>query len=66
MNGRDVLSVIDILGQFYSIEKYEHLEKLNIIKSLLEFGWIVQIAFDQVKLNRSFKVWAYKHKCLLV
>ena len=55
MNGRDVLSVIDILGQFYSIEKYEHLEKLNIIKSLLEFGWIVQIAFDQVKLNEASK-----------
>ncbi|AXK49685.1 AAA family ATPase [Aliarcobacter trophiarum LMG 25534] len=55
LNGRDVISVIDILREFYNIEKYEHLEKLNIIKSLLEFGWIIQIAFDQVKLNDASK-----------
>lgn len=55
LNGRDVIGVIDILREFYNIEKYEHLEKLNIIKSLLEFGWIIQIAFDQVKLNDASK-----------
>ncbi|OCL83057.1 ATP-binding protein [Arcobacter porcinus] len=55
MQGRDVLSVIDILTQFYNIEKYEHLEKLNIIKSLLELGWVIQIAFEQVKLNEASK-----------
>ena len=56
INGRDVLSTIDILGQFYSIEKYEHLEKLSLIKSLLEFGWLIQVAFDQVKLNEASKL----------
>ena len=56
INGRDILNVIDILGQFFSIEKYEHLEKLDIIKSLLEYGWLVQASFDQVKLNESSKL----------
>lgn len=56
INGRDILNVIDILGQFYSVEKYEHLEKLDIIKSLLEYGWLVQASFDQVKLNESSKL----------
>ena len=56
INGRDILNVIDVLGQFYNVEKYEHLEKLDIIKSLLEYGWIVQASFDQVKLNESSKL----------
>ena len=56
IKGRDVLSVIDILGQFYDIDKYEHLEKLSLIKSLLEFGWIIQVSFDQVKLNEASKL----------
>ena len=60
INGRDVLSTIDILGQFYSIEKYEHLEKLSLIKSLLEYGWLIQVAFDQVKLNEASKVYDEK------
>ena len=30
--------------------------KLNLIKSLLEFGWIVQISFDQIKLNEISKL----------
>ncbi|WP_121628183.1 ATP-binding protein [Poseidonibacter antarcticus] len=54
--GRDSLVVIDILSKFYDIEKFEHLEKLSLIKSLLEFGWIVQISFDQIKLNEISKL----------
>ena len=49
--GRDSLVVIDVLAKFYELETYKHLEKLSLIKSLLEFGWLVQISFDQIKLN---------------
>lgn len=56
VNGRDSLSVIEILGKFYDIKKYEHLEKLDLIKSLLEFGWLVQVSFDQVKLSEVSKL----------
>jgi len=54
--GRDSLVVIDVLTRFYDVEKFEHLEKLNLIKSLLEFGWLVQISFDQIKLNEISKL----------
>ena len=49
--GRDSIVVIDVLGKFYDLKTYKHLDKLKLIKSLLEFGWLVQISFDQIKLN---------------
>jgi SpoVK/Ycf46/Vps4 family AAA+-type ATPase len=54
--GRDNLVVIDVLTRFYDTEKFEHLEKLDLIKSLLEFGWLVQVSFDQIKLNEISKL----------
>ena len=56
VNGRDTLGVIDILGEFYDLKTYKHLEKLDLIKSLLEFGWVVQVSFDQVKLSEVSKL----------
>ena len=50
--GRDSLLVIDILAEFYDIKAYEHLEKISLIKSLLELGWLVQSnVFTNVKLS---------------
>ncbi len=49
--GRDTLIVIDILGEFYNIKEYEHLENIKLIKSLLEFGWLVQNSFEHIKLS---------------
>ncbi|MDZ7817931.1 MAG: ATP-binding protein [Aliarcobacter sp.] len=56
VNGRDTLGVIDVLGEFYDLKNYKHLEKLDLIKSLLEFGWLVQVSFDQVKLSEVSKL----------
>ena len=56
VNGRDTSGVIDILGEFYDLKTYKHLEKLDLIKSLLEFGWLVQVSFDQVKLSEVSKL----------
>ena len=56
VNGRDTLGVIDILGEFYDLKTYKHLEKLDLIKSLLEFGWLVQVSFEQVKLSEVSKL----------
>lgn len=56
VNARDTLGVIDILGEFYDLKTYKHLEKLDLIKSLLEFGWLVQVSFDQVKLSEVSKL----------
>jgi SpoVK/Ycf46/Vps4 family AAA+-type ATPase len=50
--GRDTLVVIDILAEFFDIKKYSHLEKISIIKSLLELGWLVQSnVFTNTKLS---------------
>ena len=48
VNGRDTLGVIDVLGAFYDLKNYKHLEKLDLIKSLLEFGWLVQVKAYQL------------------
>ena len=56
INGRDGLMVIDILSEFYDVKKYEHLEKLEVIKSLLELGWLVQNSFTPVKLSEMSKL----------
>ena len=50
--GRDTLVVIDILAEFYDLKTFKHLEKISLIKSLLELGWIVQSnVFTNVKLS---------------
>lgn len=55
--GRDSLLVIDILAQFYDLKSFEHLEKISIIKSLLELGWIVQSSiYTNVKLSDISKL----------
>ena len=56
VNGRDTLGVIDVLAEFYDLKTYAHLPKLDLIKSLLEFGWLVQVSFDQVKLSEVSKL----------
>ena len=54
--GNDTLVVIDILSEFYDIAKYEHLKNLTLIKNLLEFGWLSQNNFNQLKLNEISKL----------
>ena len=55
--GNDSLMVLEILSNFYDIEKYEHLDKIEIIKSLLELGWIVQSSvYTNVKLSDISKL----------
>jgi len=51
IQGRDTSMVIDVLSEFYDVKTYEHLNKIQLIKSLLEFGWLVQSGFDQLKLS---------------
>lgn len=56
IEGRDALMVIDILSEFYDVKKFEHLYKLELIKSLLELGWLVQNSFTPVKLSEISKL----------
>ncbi|MCK5110708.1 MAG: ATP-binding protein [Arcobacteraceae bacterium] len=56
ISGIDNLLVINILSEFYDIEKLEHLDKLSLIKNLLELGWIVQTNFNNIKLSEIAKL----------
>ena len=56
INGRDGLIVIDVLSKFYDVKNLEHLGKLELIKSLLELGWLVQNSFTPVKLSEMSKL----------
>jgi SpoVK/Ycf46/Vps4 family AAA+-type ATPase len=47
----DNLLVIDILSEFYDLKTYEHLDKIYILKNLLELGWIVQSNFSATKIS---------------
>jgi len=47
----DNLLVIDILSEFYDLKIYEHLDKIFLLKNLLELGWIVQSNFSATKLS---------------
>ncbi|MGB5867197.1 MAG: ATP-binding protein [Arcobacteraceae bacterium] len=47
----DNMLVIDILSEFYDLKTYEHLDKIYIIKNLLELGWIVQSHFSATKIS---------------
>jgi len=51
ISGVTSIVVVDLLSEFYDIAKFEHLDKINMIKNLLEFGWVVQTNFTTVKLT---------------
>ncbi len=51
VGGEEDSAVIDILGELFSIENYEYLNKLSLIKNLIELGWIVQNNFTQTKIG---------------
>ncbi len=56
ITGRETLIVIDILSEFYDVKTYAHLHHIQLIKSLLEFGWLVQNSFDHTRLSDMSKL----------
>lgn len=51
VNGVTTMVVVDVLGEFYDVAKFEHLEKIGLIKNLLELGWIIQNNLLPVKVS---------------
>ncbi len=49
--GNDNILVVDILGEFYDIKKLEHIEKIYLVKNLLELGWVTQSNFITTKIS---------------
>ncbi len=51
--GTEELNVIDILLDLYNEEDFEYLDKLSLIKNLLDLGWIAHGSFSNLKTNES-------------
>ena len=51
ISGATSMVVVDVLSEFYNIEKLEHLDHINHIKNLLELGWIIQNTLIPVKVS---------------
>ena len=54
--GLDEISVLEILQDNFSSEGYEYLEKLGLVKNLLDLGWMIQVSFGQVKAHEASKL----------
>ncbi len=49
ISGIDEVNVYDLLSEIYGEEQYRYLEKLDLIKNLLDLGWVVQSGFGALK-----------------
>ena len=56
VSGAETLSVIEVLGESYNIAELGHLDKISLIKNLLELGWIVQNNFNHIKISEISKL----------
>jgi hypothetical protein len=51
VSGATSIMVVEILGDFYDVKEFLHLEKIVLVKNLLELGWIVQTSMMPIKVS---------------
>jgi len=51
IKGNEENSVFLILDELFTIDGYDYIKKLPLVKNLLDLGWIVQSSFAQVKMG---------------
>jgi SpoVK/Ycf46/Vps4 family AAA+-type ATPase len=56
IKGSEENSVFLILDELFSIEGYEYIQKLPLVKNLLDLGWIAQSSFSQTKTGEVSKL----------
>ncbi len=54
--GLEEVSVLEILQDNFSSEGYVYLEKLELMKNLLDLGWMIQVSFGQMKAHETSKL----------
>ncbi|RUM68811.1 MAG: AAA family ATPase, partial [Sulfurovum sp.] len=54
--GLEEVSVLEMLQEHFSTENYAYLNKLNVVKNLLDLGWVIQMSFGQVKAHEASKL----------
>lgn len=56
VKGIEETGVLDTLQDNFEYEGYDYLERLRIIKQLIDMGWIVQVSFGQIKAQEVSKL----------
>lgn len=53
VKGLEEVAVLEMLQEHFGTEGYLYLQKLPLIKSLLDLGWLIQVSFGQTKAHES-------------
>jgi len=56
VTGLEEVPVLEMLQELFSSDKYIYLEKLSLVKNLLDLGWVIQMSFGQVKAHETSKL----------
>ncbi len=56
VKGIEESSVLDILQECFSSKGYEYLNYLNVVKRVIDLGWLVQISFGPIKMQDISKL----------
>ena len=56
VKGLEEVPVLEMLQENFSVENHAYLKKLELVKNLLDLGWIIQMSFGQVKAHETSKL----------
>jgi SpoVK/Ycf46/Vps4 family AAA+-type ATPase len=56
VEGAEELLVSEILSEIFCAKNYAHLEKLTLVKNLIELGWIVQSSISGIRGTETSKL----------
>ena len=56
VSGLEEISVLQTLQDNFGTDGYTYLKKLDLIKNLLDLGWLIQVSFGQLKTHESSKL----------
>ncbi|WP_281951979.1 ATP-binding protein [Nitrosophilus kaiyonis] len=56
IEGSEEINVYELLTELYDENEYEYIIKLDLIKNLLDLGWIVHGSFSNIKTSDSTKL----------
>ncbi|CAA6815089.1 MAG: Cell division protein FtsH (EC [uncultured Sulfurovum sp.] len=56
VKGMEEIPVLEMLQEKFSINEYDYLTKLELVKNLLNLGWIIQMSFGQIKAHDTSKL----------
>ena len=56
VKGLEEVPVLEMLRELFTEEGYVYIDKLDLVKNLIDLGWLIQMSFGQVKAHESSKL----------